>query len=127
MSIEVRAATVFDDVATLVGPKNPASNVCFCLSYRIGSKENVALRGQARAERVRELCEHDPAPASSLISTMSPSAGRLCIRDAIRASPAAGSSRWSMISTCGRRGAFACGPGIASTARASVWGRRPCA
>ncbi|MEJ1091589.1 GNAT family N-acetyltransferase [Microbacterium istanbulense] len=62
MSIEVRPATVFEDVAALVGPKNPASNVCFCLSYRIGNKENVALRGQARADRVRELCEHDPAP-----------------------------------------------------------------
>jgi GNAT superfamily N-acetyltransferase len=62
MSIEVRPATVFDDVATLVGPKNPASNVCFCLSYRIGSKENVALRGPARADRVRELCHLDPPP-----------------------------------------------------------------
>ena len=62
MSIEVRPATVFDDVAALVGPKKPTSNVCFCLSYRIGSKENVALRGPERAERVRELCAHDPAP-----------------------------------------------------------------
>lgn len=62
MSIEVRPATVFDDVATLVGPKKPTSNVCFCLSYRIGSKENVALRGEARAARVRELCAQDPPP-----------------------------------------------------------------
>ncbi len=62
MSIEVRPATVFEDVAALVGPKKPTSNVCFCLSYRIGSKENVALRGPERAERVRELCVHDPAP-----------------------------------------------------------------
>lgn len=62
MSIDVRPATVFDDVATLVGPKKPTSNVCFCLSYRIGSKENVALRGEARAEWVRKLCDHDPAP-----------------------------------------------------------------
>lgn len=62
MSIEVRPATVFDDVATLVGPKNPTSNVCFCLSYRIGSKENVALKGTARADRVRELCHQDPPP-----------------------------------------------------------------
>lgn len=62
MSIEVRPATVFDDVATLVGPKKPTSNVCFCLSYRLGSKENVMLRGEARANRVRELCAQDPPP-----------------------------------------------------------------
>lgn len=62
MSIEVRPATVFDDVATLVGPKQPTSNVCFCLSYRVGSKENNELKGAARADRVRELCAHDPAP-----------------------------------------------------------------
>ncbi|WP_309066335.1 GNAT family N-acetyltransferase [Microbacterium sp.] len=62
MSIEVRPATVFEDVATLVGPKKPTSNVCFCLSYRLGSKENLALRGEARAEKVRELCAQDPPP-----------------------------------------------------------------
>ena len=62
MSIVVRPATVFDDVATLVGPKKPTSNVCFCLSYRIGSKENLSLKGPARAERVRELCHQDPPP-----------------------------------------------------------------
>ena len=58
----VRPATVFDDVAALVGPKKPTSNVCFCLSYRIGSKENVALRGTERAERVKGLCAQDPPP-----------------------------------------------------------------
>ncbi|QNA94184.1 MULTISPECIES: GNAT family N-acetyltransferase [unclassified Microbacterium] len=62
MDIEVRPATEFDDVAALVGPKKPTSNVCFCLSYRIGNKENVALRGTARADRVRELCHQDPPP-----------------------------------------------------------------
>lgn len=62
MAIEVRPATVFEDVAAVVGPKNPASNVCFCLSYRIPSKENLALRGPARAERVRGLCAEDPPP-----------------------------------------------------------------
>lgn len=55
MAIEVRPATVFDDVAAVVGPKNPGSNVCFCLSYRIPSKENLALRGPERSERVRRL------------------------------------------------------------------------
>ncbi|MCR2816961.1 GNAT family N-acetyltransferase [Microbacterium jiangjiandongii] len=62
MVIEVRPATVFADVATIVGPHNPASNVCFCLSYRIPSRENVALRGPARAQRVRELCAENPPP-----------------------------------------------------------------
>lgn len=63
MAIEVRPATDFDDVAAVVGPKNPTSNVCFCLSYRLlSSKENVELRGPARAERVRELCALDPPP-----------------------------------------------------------------
>jgi len=62
MNIDVRPATEFDDVATLVGPKKPTSNVCFCLSYRVGNKENLALRGTARADRVRELCQEDPPP-----------------------------------------------------------------
>ncbi len=60
MAIEVRPATVFDDVATLVGPKKPTSNVCWCLSYRIPSTENLALRGPARGDRVRELMEQGP-------------------------------------------------------------------
>ncbi|WP_426325106.1 GNAT family N-acetyltransferase [Microbacterium sp. E-13] len=60
MAIEVRPATVFDDIATLVGPKKPTSNVCWCLSYRIPSKENLALRGPARGDRVRELMKHGP-------------------------------------------------------------------
>jgi GNAT superfamily N-acetyltransferase len=58
----VRSATAFHDVAVLVGPKNPSSNVCFCLSYRIPNKENLALRGDARAARVRALCADDPPP-----------------------------------------------------------------
>lgn len=62
MNIAVRPATVFEDVATLLGPKSPTSNVCFCLSYRLGSKENVALQGPARAERVKDLCGQDPPP-----------------------------------------------------------------
>ncbi|MCD2498644.1 MULTISPECIES: GNAT family N-acetyltransferase [Microbacterium] len=62
MSIEVRPAVVFEDVAAVVGPKKPTSNVCFCLSYRIGNKENVSLRGEARADRVKELCAQDPPP-----------------------------------------------------------------
>lgn len=62
MSMVVRPATVFDDVATLVGPAKPTSNVCFCLSYRIPAKEERGLRGPERAERVRALCAEDPPP-----------------------------------------------------------------
>lgn len=62
MTLTVRPATVFEDVAAVVGPKNPSSSVCFCLSSRIGSKENRMLRGPARAERVRELCAQDLPP-----------------------------------------------------------------
>lgn len=63
MAIEVRAASVFDDVAAVLGPKRPDANVCWCLSYRLtSSKENLALRGPARGERVRELVAQDPPP-----------------------------------------------------------------
>jgi GNAT superfamily N-acetyltransferase len=61
MSIEVRPATEFADIATMVGPKKPDSNVCWCLSYRLtSSKENQALRGAQRGRRVRELLEEGP-------------------------------------------------------------------
>lgn len=59
MTIDVRPATVFDDVAAVIGPKNPQSSVCFCLSYRIPSKENVALKGPERADRVRRLMDEE--------------------------------------------------------------------
>jgi GNAT superfamily N-acetyltransferase len=59
MAIEVKPATVFEDVAAVIGPKNPASSVCFCLSYRIPSKEATALRGPERAERVRRLMDEE--------------------------------------------------------------------
>jgi GNAT superfamily N-acetyltransferase len=60
MAIEVRPATVFADVATLVGPKRPDANVCWCLSYRVPGAENRALAGTARGERVRELMAEGP-------------------------------------------------------------------
>ncbi|ACQ82085.1 GCN5-related protein N-acetyltransferase [Beutenbergia cavernae DSM 12333] len=63
MAIEVRPATVFDDVCAVLGPKRPDANVCWCLSYRLtSSKENVALRGPARGERVAQLVAEDPPP-----------------------------------------------------------------
>ena len=60
MTIEVRPATVFDDVQAMLGPKRPDANVCWCLSYRIPSKENTALRGPARAEKFAALMACGP-------------------------------------------------------------------
>ena len=62
MAIEVRPATVFEDVRTIVGPKKPDSNVCWCLSYRIPSKENVQLRGTDRGDLVKKLVRQTPPP-----------------------------------------------------------------
>ncbi|MCO4275647.1 GNAT family N-acetyltransferase [Pseudarthrobacter sp. HLT3-5] len=62
MAIEVRPGTLFEDVKTLGGPKRPDANVCWCLSYRIPSKQNLALRGTARGDLVKELVAQDPPP-----------------------------------------------------------------
>jgi GNAT superfamily N-acetyltransferase len=62
VAIEVRPATCFDDVATMVGPKRPDANVCWCLSYRVPSAENRELRGPARGERVRRRIDEDGPP-----------------------------------------------------------------
>ncbi|MGH3367065.1 MAG: GNAT family N-acetyltransferase [Nocardioidaceae bacterium] len=64
MSIEVKPATAtrFDDVATMLGPKNPKSSVCWCLSHRIDSKISRELVGPARGAYVRELCSRTVAP-----------------------------------------------------------------
>jgi GNAT superfamily N-acetyltransferase len=60
MVIEVRPATVFEDVQTMVGPKKPDANVCWCLSYRIPSTENRQLVGKARGQRVKQLMDDGP-------------------------------------------------------------------
>lgn len=62
MPIEVRPATVFEDVRAVIGPKSSTANVCWCLSYRIPSKLNNELRGPARGEYVAELCRAEPPP-----------------------------------------------------------------
>ena len=58
--IRVVPAEEFADVTTMVGPKRPDANVCWCLSYRVPSKENVALTGTARGDRVRALMADGP-------------------------------------------------------------------
>jgi len=64
VSIEVRPATMerFGDVATMLGPKNLALSVCWCLSHRLDSKTNRGLVGSARAEYVKGLCSREVAP-----------------------------------------------------------------
>lgn len=64
MSIVVRPARKarFDDVATMLGPKNPDSSVCWCLSHRLDWKTNRALAGPARADYVQKLCRRKVAP-----------------------------------------------------------------
>jgi GNAT superfamily N-acetyltransferase len=44
----------------MVGPKRPDANVCWCLSYRIPSKENLALKGSARGKKVQALMRQGP-------------------------------------------------------------------
>jgi GNAT superfamily N-acetyltransferase len=64
VSIEVLPATItrFDDVATMLGPKKPASTVCWCLSHRLDWKTNRELVGPARGEYVKGLCSREVAP-----------------------------------------------------------------
>ena len=64
MSIEVHPADAsrFDDVATMLGPRNPASSVCWCLSHRVDSRTNQSLVGPARGDHVRMLCNREIAP-----------------------------------------------------------------
>ena len=62
MAIDVRPADRFEDVKAMVGPKRPDANVCWCLSYRIPSKLNQALRGTERGDLVRQLVAEDPPP-----------------------------------------------------------------
>jgi GNAT superfamily N-acetyltransferase len=60
MPIEVCPATDFDDIRTMVGPKRPDANVCWCLSYRIPSKENRVLIGPKRGAKVKALLKKGP-------------------------------------------------------------------
>jgi GNAT superfamily N-acetyltransferase len=62
IEIEPATAARFDDVATMLGPRNPDSSVCWCLSHRIDSKTNRELVGRARGEYVRKLCSRKVAP-----------------------------------------------------------------
>jgi len=60
--VEPATSERFDDVAAVLGPKNPASNVCWCLSHRVDASTNRALVGPARREYVRALTGRPVAP-----------------------------------------------------------------
>ncbi len=63
MSVEVRPATRFADVATMLGPrKSPEGNVCWCLSHRVDSRTNRSLSGRARGDYMRRLVRRKVAP-----------------------------------------------------------------
>ncbi len=52
----------FDDVALVIGPKNPDASVCWCLSHRLDARTNRSMMGRERGEFVRGLCARDVAP-----------------------------------------------------------------
>jgi GNAT superfamily N-acetyltransferase len=62
LHVEPATSQRFDDVATVLGPRNPTSNVCWCLSHRVDAATNRALVGPARREYVRELTGRPVAP-----------------------------------------------------------------
>ncbi|GAA1932646.1 GNAT family N-acetyltransferase [Microbacterium aoyamense] len=60
MSIEIRPAETYADVKTMVGPKSPDADVCWCLSYRLTSKENQSLHRKARGRKMSALLRQGP-------------------------------------------------------------------
>jgi GNAT superfamily N-acetyltransferase len=63
VDIDVRPASSFADVATMLGPKkSPDASVCWCLSHRVDSATNKALVGTERGDYVRTLTRRKVAP-----------------------------------------------------------------
>jgi GNAT superfamily N-acetyltransferase len=64
MEYEIRPASAdrFEDVATLLGPRNPESPVCWCLTYRLSSRENRSLSARGRRDLVEQLCGRSVPP-----------------------------------------------------------------
>jgi GNAT superfamily N-acetyltransferase len=60
--VKPATAARFGDVAIMLGPKNPDSSVCWCLSHRLDSRTNRELVGRARGDYVRSLCSRRIAP-----------------------------------------------------------------
>lgn len=47
----------FQDLHAVLEPKSGNPNACWCLAYRLSGAENSALRGEARATRMLQLCQ----------------------------------------------------------------------
>jgi GNAT superfamily N-acetyltransferase len=64
VTIDVRPASHdrFPDVATMLGPKRPDANVCWCLSHRLDAAANRSLVGPDRGAYVEELTRRPVAP-----------------------------------------------------------------
>lgn len=64
MTIEIHPATEdrFADLSTMLGPKNPTSSVCWCLSRRLDAKTNRSLVGPDRGAYVQRLTTRPVAP-----------------------------------------------------------------
>lgn len=64
MTIEIHPATEdrFADLATMLGPKNPTSSVCWCLSHRLDAKTNRSLVGPDRGAYAHQLTTRPVAP-----------------------------------------------------------------
>jgi len=58
----IRPAASFADLRKILGPKNPQSTVCWCLSHRVDATTNLALLGPERGEYVRRLTRRKVAP-----------------------------------------------------------------
>ena len=52
----------FPDLAEILGPKDPDSPVCWCLTYRLSNAENRALGARERPKAVEALCARPLAP-----------------------------------------------------------------
>ena len=64
MTIEVVPATAdrWDDVALILGPRNPDSPACWCLYFRLTSSEFDKVKGRDRPNYLQALCARDESP-----------------------------------------------------------------
>ena len=56
ITIEAATGARFADVETILGPKRPGAQGCWCLSYRLGHKVESTLEGDQRSAYMAALC-----------------------------------------------------------------------